>query len=113
MMLLSVLRLLTSNFDNRNEPESKNKNLTSEQAVFVAFENMTRLPRAPDRFFCGEYLEKLVQGRERTYFEYFWNVFAAEKARSVPEADRKAYTEAYAKPVESARRGPISRPGRN
>jgi pimeloyl-ACP methyl ester carboxylesterase len=48
--------------------------------------------------FNGEYPEKLVQGRERTYFEYFWNVFAADKARSIPEADRKAYTEAYAKP---------------
>src|SRR5216110_1744618 len=48
--------------------------------------------------FNGEYPEKLVQGRERTYFEYFWNVFAADKTRSIPEADRKAYTEAYAKP---------------
>ena len=48
--------------------------------------------------FNGEYPEKLVQGRERTYFEYFWNVFAADKAHSIPEADRKAYTAAYAKP---------------
>src|ERR1700736_442347 len=48
--------------------------------------------------FNGEYPEKLVQGRERTYFEYFWNVFAADKTRSVPEADRKAYTDAYSKP---------------
>ena len=48
--------------------------------------------------FNGEYPEKLVQGRERTYFEYFWNVFAADKNRSIPEADRKAYAEAYAKP---------------
>jgi len=48
--------------------------------------------------FNGEYPEKLVQGRERTYFEYFWNVFAADKNHSIPEADRKAYTEAYAKP---------------
>ena len=48
--------------------------------------------------FNGEYPEKLVQGRERTYFEYFWNVFAADKTHSIPEADRKAYTEAYAKP---------------
>jgi len=48
--------------------------------------------------FNGEYPEKLVQGRERIYFEYFWNVFAADKAHSIPEADRKAYTEAYAKP---------------
>src|SRR5207244_5199619 len=48
--------------------------------------------------FNGEYPEKLVQGRERTYFEYFWNVFAADKTHSIPEADRKAYTEVYSKP---------------
>ena len=48
--------------------------------------------------FSGEYPEKLVQGRERTYFEYFWNVFAADKNHSIPETDRKAYTEAYSKP---------------
>src|SRR5260370_12087910 len=48
--------------------------------------------------FNGEYPEKLVQGRERTYFEYFWNVLAADETRSIPEADRKAYTEAYSKP---------------
>jgi pimeloyl-ACP methyl ester carboxylesterase len=48
--------------------------------------------------FNGEYPEKLVQGRERTYFEYFWNVLAADKTRSIPEADRKAYTDAYSKP---------------
>ena len=48
--------------------------------------------------FNGEYPEKLVKGRERTYFEYFWNVLAADKTYSIPEADRKAYTEAYSKP---------------
>src|ERR1700736_1202145 len=48
--------------------------------------------------FNGEYPEKLVQGRERTYFEYFWNVFAADKNHSIPEAYRKAYTAAYSKP---------------
>src|SRR5256886_1108398 len=48
--------------------------------------------------FNGEYPEKLVQGRERTYFEYFWNVLAADKTHSIPEADRKAYTQAYSKP---------------
>jgi pimeloyl-ACP methyl ester carboxylesterase len=47
--------------------------------------------------FNGEYPEKLVQGRERIYFEYFWNVFAADKTHSIPEPDRKAYTEAYSK----------------
>lgn len=48
--------------------------------------------------FNGEYPEALVKGRERTYFEYFWNVFAADKTHSIPEADRKAYTKAYSKP---------------
>ena len=48
--------------------------------------------------FNGEYPEKLVRGRERTYFEYFWNVLAADKTHSIPEADRKAYTDSYAKP---------------
>jgi pimeloyl-ACP methyl ester carboxylesterase len=49
------------------------------------------------RFF-GPTPEALVEGRERIYFEHFWNDFAADKTRSVPEADRKAYTEAYARP---------------
>jgi pimeloyl-ACP methyl ester carboxylesterase len=48
--------------------------------------------------FNGEYPEAIVKGRERTYFEYFWNVLAADKNHSIPEADRKAYTEAYSKP---------------
>ena len=48
--------------------------------------------------FNGEYPEKLVQGRERIYFEYFWNVLAADKTRSLSEPDRTAYTEAYSKP---------------
>lgn len=48
--------------------------------------------------FHGEYPEMLVKGRERTYFDYFWNVLAADKTRSIPEADRKAYVEAYSKP---------------
>jgi pimeloyl-ACP methyl ester carboxylesterase len=48
--------------------------------------------------FSGEYPEALVKDRERTYFEYFWNVFAADKTRSIPEPERKAYTDAYAKP---------------
>ena len=42
--------------------------------------------------------EALVQGRERIYFEHFWNDFAADKAYSIPGADRQAYTKAYARP---------------
>jgi pimeloyl-ACP methyl ester carboxylesterase len=48
--------------------------------------------------FNGPTPEALVQGRERTYFEYFWNDFAADKTRSIPEADRQAYTAAYSRP---------------
>ncbi|HEY2797857.1 MAG TPA: alpha/beta hydrolase [Thermoanaerobaculia bacterium] len=48
--------------------------------------------------FNGPTPEALVQGRERTYFEHFWNDFAADKARSIPEADRQAYAAAYARP---------------
>ncbi len=48
--------------------------------------------------FHGPTPEALVQGRERIYFEHFWNDFAADKTRSIPEADRKAYTEAYSRP---------------
>jgi pimeloyl-ACP methyl ester carboxylesterase len=48
--------------------------------------------------FNGPTPEKLVQGRERTYFEHYWNDFAADKSRSLPEADRRAYTEAYSRP---------------
>jgi pimeloyl-ACP methyl ester carboxylesterase len=48
--------------------------------------------------FNGPTPEKLVEGRERTYFEHFWNDFAADKTRSIPEEDRKAYTAAYSRP---------------
>src|SRR6266576_3750183 len=42
--------------------------------------------------------EAIVQGRERLFFEYFWNDLAADQTRSIPEADRKAYTAAYSRP---------------
>jgi pimeloyl-ACP methyl ester carboxylesterase len=48
--------------------------------------------------FNGPTPEALVRGRERTYFEYYWNEFAADRTRSLPEADRKAYAAAYARP---------------
>jgi pimeloyl-ACP methyl ester carboxylesterase len=48
--------------------------------------------------FYGETPLKLVAGRERIYFEHFWNDFAADRTRSVPEADRELYTRAYAQP---------------
>jgi pimeloyl-ACP methyl ester carboxylesterase len=48
--------------------------------------------------FNGPTPEALVEGRERIYFEHFWNDFAADKTRSIPEANRKLYTAAYARP---------------
>jgi pimeloyl-ACP methyl ester carboxylesterase len=48
--------------------------------------------------FNGPTPEALVQGRERIYFEYFWNDLAADRRHSIPEADRKAYTAAYSRP---------------
>jgi pimeloyl-ACP methyl ester carboxylesterase len=39
----------------------------------------------------------LVKGRERVYLEHFWNDFAADKTKSVPEADRRIYAAAYAR----------------
>ena len=48
--------------------------------------------------FNGPTPEALVRGRERTYFEHFWNDFAADKSRSIPAADRRAYAAAYARP---------------
>jgi len=48
--------------------------------------------------FYGKTPLALVKGRERTYFEHFWNDFAADPKRSVSEQDRQFYAAAYAKP---------------
>ena len=48
--------------------------------------------------FYGEVPLALVKGRERTYFEHFWNDFAADPKQSVSEADRRIYAKAYAQP---------------
>ena len=48
--------------------------------------------------FSGPTPEALVKGRERIYFEHFWNDFAADKDHSLSEADRRAYAAAYARP---------------
>jgi len=47
--------------------------------------------------FYGEVPLALVKGRERTYFEHFWNDFAADPKHSIPEADRRFYAAQYAK----------------
>jgi pimeloyl-ACP methyl ester carboxylesterase len=48
--------------------------------------------------FYGKVPLALVKGRERIYFEHFWNDFAADPKHSVPEADRRIYANAYAQP---------------
>jgi pimeloyl-ACP methyl ester carboxylesterase len=48
--------------------------------------------------FNGPTPEQLVKGRERAYYEHYWNDFAADRTRSIPEAERQAYTTAYARP---------------
>ena len=48
--------------------------------------------------FYGETPLKLVKGRERIYFEHFWNDFAANPKKSVSEADRRFYAKSYAQP---------------
>jgi pimeloyl-ACP methyl ester carboxylesterase len=48
--------------------------------------------------FYGKTPLALVKGRERIYFEHFWNDFAADPKHSVPEKDRQFYAKEYAKP---------------
>src|SRR5258705_1136301 len=45
--------------------------------------------------FYGETPEALVKGRERIYLEHFWNDFAADRTKSVPEKDREIYAAPY------------------
>src|SRR6266849_1495290 len=47
--------------------------------------------------FYGKTPLALVHGRERIYFEHFWNDFAADATHSVPERDRRVYAKAYAR----------------
>jgi pimeloyl-ACP methyl ester carboxylesterase len=48
--------------------------------------------------FYGKTPLALVTGRERIYFEHFWNDFAADGTKSVSESDRQFYTKKYAQP---------------
>jgi pimeloyl-ACP methyl ester carboxylesterase len=48
--------------------------------------------------FYGKTPLALVHGRERIYFEHFWNDFAASPTHSVPERDRRIFAKAYARP---------------
>jgi pimeloyl-ACP methyl ester carboxylesterase len=64
----------------------------------AGWESVYDNPRIWHFRFNGPTPEALVRGRERTYFEHFWNDFAADPKRSIPEADRAAYAAAYARP---------------
>jgi pimeloyl-ACP methyl ester carboxylesterase len=48
--------------------------------------------------FNGPKPEALVAGREPIYFSFFWDDLAADKNRSLPQADRKAHIDAYSRP---------------
>jgi pimeloyl-ACP methyl ester carboxylesterase len=48
--------------------------------------------------FYGKTPLALVKGRERIYFEHFWNEFAADETHSVSEKDRQYYAKQYAQP---------------
>ena len=78
---------------------------TEKLAVMDAFlpgvagwENVYNHPKIWHFRFNGPTPEALVRGRERIYFDFFWNDFAADKTRSLPNADRAAYAAAYARP---------------
>ena len=48
--------------------------------------------------FHGPTPEALVEGREKIYFNYFWNDLAADRTKSLSVADRDAYVLAYSRP---------------
>src|SRR4030088_1734615 len=48
--------------------------------------------------FFGKTPLALVTGRERIYLDHFWDDFAADANKSVPEKDRELYAKAYAQP---------------
>jgi pimeloyl-ACP methyl ester carboxylesterase len=52
--------------------------------------------------FYGKTPLALVAGRERIYFEHFWNDFAANPQHSIPEVDRQFYAKAYGRPGRMA-----------
>jgi pimeloyl-ACP methyl ester carboxylesterase len=64
----------------------------------AGWENVYNNPGIWHFRFNGPTPEALVRDRERIYFEHYWNDFAADKAHSLSEADRAAYTTAYARP---------------
>jgi pimeloyl-ACP methyl ester carboxylesterase len=66
------------------------------------WEEIYNNPRIWHFRFYGATPEALVKGRERTYFEHFWDDMAADKKHSIAEAERVAYTRAYSAPGRMA-----------
>ena len=64
----------------------------------VGWETLYNNPAIWHFRFVGTTPEALVHGRERIYFEHYWNDFAADPQHSIPEVDREAYTAAYSRP---------------
>src|ERR1700716_2463328 len=52
--------------------------------------------------FFGKTPLALVTGSERIYLDHFWDDFAADPNKSVPEKDRELYAKAYAQPGHMA-----------
>jgi pimeloyl-ACP methyl ester carboxylesterase len=52
--------------------------------------------------FVGPTPLALVSGRESTYFNYYWNDFAADKNRSLSKSSRLGYIAAYSRPGRMA-----------
>jgi pimeloyl-ACP methyl ester carboxylesterase len=52
--------------------------------------------------FIGPTPLALVQGREKIYFSYYWNDFAADAQHSLPQRDRDDYIAAYSRPGRMA-----------
>ena len=63
-----------------------------------AWEAYAHNPKRWHFTFNGPTAEALVAGRERVYLDHFWNDFAADPSRSLPEGQRAAFTAAYARP---------------
>lgn len=75
--------------------------ITLMEAFLPGVADWTRVWMLHDQWhthFFGKTPQALVQGRERIYLEHFWNDFAADAGKSIPEADRKVYAAEYARP---------------
>jgi len=68
----------------------------------VGWEPVYNNPAAWHFRFYGPTPVALVKGRERLYFEHFWNDFAYDASHSIPEVERRDYAAAYARPGRMA-----------